>query len=715
LAAISLLQRENDRKFREAVKRLDCIAQAKQMGHDDEAAQRICDAIAVDSPNVMQVQERTKNLDVNNKMSGGAPSKMIENCVKAKMKADDSLSEGDATDECQQAFEKKSAWLDPNTGMSVRPGDTGDVDQEEDDDSDIQQDYTAGTDLGNEGPNFDPNLEISSLDNNAHIDTHMSDDQKSVGDDLDDLSPGISAVPGMNEDLDTSTNDGGGEDDGSSTSDGDMAEVKKTIEQTGSMSADIDFTELSDEDDQSKKDEDESPEEEAQETPEEEESEDLGEEQGGQTLKYKVVPTGFQGPIVEGGKSVAFEDSYLRQAQVQPFESNGRFFVKAFLLDTSVNANNWGVSPRTLDANMSSYIGKPLVLTENFDHPDSGDPDLNHALLYQELYRIGNIVDVVKSGSRYDAICEVTDPYSIDAWRQGDLPLYVSPQLYKENPSESDSEISSWQGTHLALVTNPAYGVKIATSKGTCSGEPDKCLAYLKKASLIEKHGYGSCGYCNRKLLLSAMAIQHSNSVAVTEPKVNIPPASSKTTSSLTPNSGVTLVNDLEQPSSTTTPPNPAANKQPNELQAARKKIATLEQQLAISIKSGELKGNVNADLAKRIAALEAESRHDKVAAILSAANIPQEYLTDERITSLAKSNLPLAEIQSIYKPYTDVGQGLKGASTTSDTSNTQKVNVKYVEPKVSMRSAASENEAPQTNAKPAWLQTHSYLMKGVT
>jgi len=201
-------------------------------------------------------------------------------------------------------------------------------------------------------------------------------------------------------------------------------------------------------------------------------------------------------------------DRYIADMQIQPFESNNKLFVKAFLMDSSVNLNQWGVTPQTLDANIRTYIGKPLVLQQNFDHPVSADDNLQHQLEYQELFRIGNIVDVVRKGSRYDAIAEITDDYAQQAFKEGNLPLYVSPQLYKLDANEPDKQMTRWTGTHLAVVKDPAYGIKLATINGECTGEHDKCMTYLKKAAIIHEHGYGSCGFCNYKLLSSVRQAQ---------------------------------------------------------------------------------------------------------------------------------------------------------------------------------------------------------------
>ena len=51
------------------------------------------------------------------------------------------------------------------------------------------------------------------------------------------------------------------------------------------------------------------------------------------------------------------------------YQEGNDMFIKAFLLDTSVNSNRCEVAPETLDENIKGYIGKPLVIKENFDHP----------------------------------------------------------------------------------------------------------------------------------------------------------------------------------------------------------------------------------------------------------------------------------------------------------------------------------------------------------
>src|ERR1043165_2075753 len=169
----------------------------------------------------------------------------------------------------------------------------------------------------------------------------------------------------------------------------------------------------------------------------------------------------------------------------ETFEDNGKFYIKAFLLDSSINQNAWGVDPSTLEQNIQTYIGKPLVLQDDFQHPDSGDSNYDHHMAYQDKFRIGNIIDVVNKDSVYSAIIEVTDQQAKEAFKKGDLPLYVSPQLFHDGVGkEADTATKTWRGTHLAVVKEPAFGIMKARVEGQCSGSPMTCLAQLKRASV---------------------------------------------------------------------------------------------------------------------------------------------------------------------------------------------------------------------------------------
>ena len=200
-------------------------------------------------------------------------------------------------------------------------------------------------------------------------------------------------------------------------------------------------------------------------------------------------------------------------------DDNNRLYIKAFLLDASLNINKWGVSPASLDQKINTFIGKPLVLTESYKHPlppemdrvaseeyDNDDDPYNaikvhdivdHWLQYQETFRVGSIIDITEKKGTYYAIIEITDPAAKDAFKNNDLPLFVSPAIAQLDPLEDPSNITNWTGIHLAIVSDPAYTIKKAIVSGQCHGETERCVLQLRQAA-IERRDIPrlGCGFC---------------------------------------------------------------------------------------------------------------------------------------------------------------------------------------------------------------------------
>lgn len=138
---------------------------------------------------------------------------------------------------------------------------------------------------------------------------------------------------------------------------------------------------------------------------------------------------------------------------------------------------------------------------------------VDHWLAYQENYRIGNIIDITQKGNIYYAILEVTDKSAKEAFRNNDIPLFVSPAIAQLDPNEDPANITQWTGIHLALVSNPAYTIKKAIVTGQChesaenENDNGRCLLQLRQASIIKtnkdsmtKSLFG-CGFCKVKAL----------------------------------------------------------------------------------------------------------------------------------------------------------------------------------------------------------------------
>jgi hypothetical protein len=326
----------------------------------------------------------------------------------------------------------------------------------------------------------------------------------------------------------------------------------------------------------------------------------------------------------------------------ETFEDNGKFYIKAFLLDSSVNKNSWGVDNATLQQNINSYIGKPLVLQDDFQHPDSGDPNFDHVLQFQEKFRIGNIIDIVNKDSMYSAIIEVTDPIAKQAFQHGELPLTVSPQLYHDAfATEPEGAMTKWRGTHLAVVKEPAYGVTKARVHGQCSGSPMNCLAQLKRASVDQNH-------CN----CVKQAITNYTKSASRLGQFTIHPDGTQTLrfygkgdSSLDKKVPDTSKLDVQNNA------NPPTLTVKEELEKVQRERDEYKAKVAALEGTNQQVSEENKSLSASLNSLQGEYRKDKVTALLSAVFYKTDEERSKAIESFTKSNMSYDEIVSVTSP----------------------------------------------------------------
>ena len=165
------------------------------------------------------------------------------------------------------------------------------------------------------------------------------------------------------------------------------------------------------------------------------------------------------------------------------FENQDKYFIKFFLLDATLNLNRWGVTERSLKAGLDTAIGKPFVLTPDFDHPNARDGD--DLLVQQEKYRVGNIIMVgveERSGKAW-GLAEITDERAKDILKNGEV-NFVSPSIVFNPTDEIDvngnSVIDSFEFAHVAGVAEPAYTVQKAQIKGRCAGDKETCIPQLQ-------------------------------------------------------------------------------------------------------------------------------------------------------------------------------------------------------------------------------------------
>ena len=166
------------------------------------------------------------------------------------------------------------------------------------------------------------------------------------------------------------------------------------------------------------------------------------------------------------------------------FENDDKYFIKFFLLDATLNMNRWGVTGKALRDNLNSFIGKPFVLTPNFDHPQAANGD--DLLVQQEKYRVGDIIQVgieKRSGKAW-GLAEITNKKAAEILKRGDV-NFVSPSIVFDNINEEyqdgNSVITSFNAAHVAGVKEPAYGVDKAEIKGKCAGGSQTWLSQLSR------------------------------------------------------------------------------------------------------------------------------------------------------------------------------------------------------------------------------------------
>ena len=184
-----------------------------------------------------------------------------------------------------------------------------------------------------------------------------------------------------------------------------------------------------------------------------------------------------------------------------------KLYIKTFLIDASISGNSWGVSRQSIVDKIHTFIGKPLVLYKNakgeLDHPpDEEAQTIADWNTIQEPFRIGTIVDVVRKeqynqgphDDQYFAIIEVTDKDAKEVLHGTNQTLYVSPalaDLHRNLVANRGGEVvgeesDNWVGMHLALVREPAYGIRKAQITAKCGGSEEVCMSSTEKSKIIK-------------------------------------------------------------------------------------------------------------------------------------------------------------------------------------------------------------------------------------
>lgn len=155
------------------------------------------------------------------------------------------------------------------------------------------------------------------------------------------------------------------------------------------------------------------------------------------------------------------------------------FYIKKFLLDDTANKNNWQAMWPAIKKYAASFVGQPVVLTPQMDHPD---PKIQH------IHAVGKIIDVGLDEEKKAAwqISRIDNPYVQQAIIDRDI-TYGSVSL--SAPEDEIRDVGGvavvsgrFLGRHDALVASPAYGEKDVIS-AACSGEEGPCIKKLLSAA----------------------------------------------------------------------------------------------------------------------------------------------------------------------------------------------------------------------------------------
>lgn len=177
-------------------------------------------------------------------------------------------------------------------------------------------------------------------------------------------------------------------------------------------------------------------------------------------------------------------------------QEQDRFFIKSFIIDETLNLNYWATTDAAIDNDLSTFIGKPFVITPDAGHPDAADG--NQLMIEQEKFRVGTIIEVGRDASNGKAwaLTEITDAAARKQIQDGEI-RFVSPSITFNTATDMISVagqdiVTRFNAAHLAGVKEPAYGMQKAQIKGSCAGSPGTCIPQLNAVQAsVEK---SKCG-----------------------------------------------------------------------------------------------------------------------------------------------------------------------------------------------------------------------------
>lgn len=170
---------------------------------------------------------------------------------------------------------------------------------------------------------------------------------------------------------------------------------------------------------------------------------------------------------------------------LENYKGKSGFFMKKMIINDKMNLNDWRVTWDAILKDGKDFIGAPVVLTPDKDHPP---------VYKQKDYRIGKYIDVGFDEINHTlwGVAEIFDEkaqkmiLNKEAEFGSPTVLIRSPetreQKFKGTPQQQDI-LHRFKPAHDAIVVDPAFGKNVDHIKAVCTGDGPACALKLLTVS----------------------------------------------------------------------------------------------------------------------------------------------------------------------------------------------------------------------------------------
>lgn len=202
--------------------------------------------------------------------------------------------------------------------------------------------------------------------------------------------------------------------------------------------------------------------------------------------KCSAIKDRLEGLKSKGKNKKADLTSFSYEAGIEVFDAE-KHLAKVWLIDPSINENDWGVTKESISKYANTVIGKPLIGPPKEGHEGTDD--------------YGKFIETQVNGTAF-GIVNVTDD---NAWKklQAGEWKYVSPEVVPtcDISRKGGADIlNCFRFNHVALVEEPAFGPKARVKDTFIADKPRSFWASLKAYSSKVNKGV-VCPTCNVEIM----------------------------------------------------------------------------------------------------------------------------------------------------------------------------------------------------------------------